>query len=235
MFDGLIRHALKGKGRDADVKDLVARVRERLVTKETIKTEIGDRMRYAREISGLDQDEAAKALGYSNSAHLSLFESGKKSVPMHMLINAATVYGVSADYLLGLSDEPERDPMVAEQRAMQRHVDALIKTTSNHMVGLLVETVMSSAPTKATALDLIEKGDQAVKAINRARELNPRAFDQNLRGGAAVIGAANDLQAAINRARDRLARYERIQAVQVRIAERRAGIERPLFEDTPTT
>ena len=42
--------------------------------------------------------------GYSN------YDTGANDIPTHVLIQLSRFYGVSIDYLLGESDNPERQP-----------------------------------------------------------------------------------------------------------------------------
>ena len=82
--------------------------------------EICRRLILARKLNQLDQSEAAKTLGYSNSSQLSKIEAGQASVSREFIVRAAIAYRASADYLLGLSNELERDPRTTEQVAVLR-------------------------------------------------------------------------------------------------------------------
>lgn len=59
-----------------------------------------------RKEKGLSQKEAAEALGVSQ-ALLSHYEKGIRECGLEFLIKAADFYGVSADYLLGRSADPD--------------------------------------------------------------------------------------------------------------------------------
>lgn len=84
-----------------------------------------ERYRKARNEAGLSQDGAARAIGCSKGA-VQTWESGDR-VPgeARLLIGAAKAYGVSTDYLLGLTDDPTPhwatsgpdDPALAEDLA----------------------------------------------------------------------------------------------------------------------
>lgn len=67
-------------------------------------TEIGPRLREAREAKGWTQSDLARASGV-NQATISYIESGQKHVNSGVLVRIATSLGVSTDDLLGLSEK----------------------------------------------------------------------------------------------------------------------------------
>lgn len=62
------------------------------------------RIRNLREDSDKTQQEIADILGTSQTMY-ARYERGANELPIHHLITLCKYYGVSADYLLGLSDE----------------------------------------------------------------------------------------------------------------------------------
>ena len=68
----------------------------------------------ARQMSKLTAVEAAERLGVSQAA-LSSWESGRKSPTIENLIGMADIYGVTTDYLLGRSNEPQG---ISDNRAL---------------------------------------------------------------------------------------------------------------------
>lgn len=86
---------------------------------------IGSRMKEAREINNLTQVAAAKLLfGHDNSSYLSKIESGNYAKEMgqellSIILKAAKAYEVSSDFLLGLSEEWEREPVLAIQKNIE--------------------------------------------------------------------------------------------------------------------
>ena len=75
---------------------------------------IGERLRKARKASGLLQVELAVAMGDRyDSGTISRVETGKSSLRLDGLVNAAKELKVSTDYLLGLTD----DPAIVQQRS----------------------------------------------------------------------------------------------------------------------
>ena len=65
------------------------------------------RLRDTREDSDKTQAEIAAALKMHVQQY-QLYESGKRKLPIDKLIELSVYYGVSTDYLLGLSDKKER-------------------------------------------------------------------------------------------------------------------------------
>ena len=65
------------------------------------------RLRDLREDNDLTQTQIAEKLG-TNLNQYQLYESGKRSLPLDMLQDLCSIYNVSADYILGLTDNPRR-------------------------------------------------------------------------------------------------------------------------------
>lgn len=61
------------------------------------------RIRDLREDKDLSQKEIAALLNISQSTY-SRYESGFLDIPSEILISLSKLYGVSTDYILGLSD-----------------------------------------------------------------------------------------------------------------------------------
>ena len=62
------------------------------------------RVRELREDQGLTQTQIAKMLGMSQTGY-SKYETGENDIPTAILIKLAQFYGVSTDYLLGVTDK----------------------------------------------------------------------------------------------------------------------------------
>jgi transcriptional regulator with XRE-family HTH domain len=90
------------------------------ITAENVKPITARRFIAARKLSGLDQQQAAARLGYRNSSQLSKIESGQSGAAVYVIQRAAIAYGVSMEFLTGLSDYPERDAATGEQLAIMR-------------------------------------------------------------------------------------------------------------------
>lgn len=63
-----------------------------------------ERLETARKKCGMTQRQAADSLHIVRSTY-SYYERGKTNPPLDILIKLAKLYGVSADYLLGLEEE----------------------------------------------------------------------------------------------------------------------------------
>lgn len=65
------------------------------------------RVRELREDQGLTQTQIAKMLGMSQTGY-SKYETGENDIPTAILIKLAQFYGVSTDYMLGVTDKKEK-------------------------------------------------------------------------------------------------------------------------------
>lgn len=65
------------------------------------------RIRDLREDRDLKQREVAAHLNCSQQVY-SNYELGQRDVPTEILISLAKLYDVSVDYILGLTDKPQR-------------------------------------------------------------------------------------------------------------------------------
>ena len=227
MFEGLVqgnkrRSGDKARAGSANVK--------RADSNAVLRKIVGERMLEARRINGLDQTEASEKLGYRNSTQLSLIEQGKRLPPHELLLKASTVYAVATDFLLGLSDEPERDPKAAERQAAMRHVHALVSGTSEAMIGLLLQYLAHGVPSVRTAESLLNVADELAQAVNRTRQMNLKLFDEKLKGGSSLVRLADQTAIACAQAREMLSRHERVTEFKMRSEEKRVGVTHPLFD-----
>lgn len=67
------------------------------------------RIRDIREDHDMRQKDVAKYLQCSQVCY-SYYELGRRDIPSEVLIQLATLYGTSVDYLLGLTDEEKPYP-----------------------------------------------------------------------------------------------------------------------------
>ena len=67
---------------------------------------VGERLRAARERAGMDQIDVAVGIGFSAHTAISNIECGRSAIHVDRVAPAARLLQVSADYLLGLTDDP---------------------------------------------------------------------------------------------------------------------------------
>lgn len=65
----------------------------------------GGRLQHARNMTGLSQRQVAESFGITKVGYQN-YEYGRRSPSLEMLPRLARFFRVSADYLLGLTDEP---------------------------------------------------------------------------------------------------------------------------------
>ena len=65
------------------------------------------RPRDLREDHDLSQGKIAELLQVSQQ-HYSMYETGKRELPMHHFVTLAKFYNVSLDYLAGLTNTPKK-------------------------------------------------------------------------------------------------------------------------------
>lgn len=66
------------------------------------------RLKDLREDEDLTQENIANLLNLTNQQAYQRYESGKVELPMHYFIKLAKFYGVSLDYIAGLTNEKKK-------------------------------------------------------------------------------------------------------------------------------
>lgn len=64
-----------------------------------------DRLYQLRKARGLSQKQLGEVFGLSNHA-ISMMEAGERGTTIEKLVAMAEYFGVSTDYLLGVTDDP---------------------------------------------------------------------------------------------------------------------------------
>ena len=171
---------------------------------------VGERLREAREMMGYSQIKAAKHLGYANSTKLAKIEGGRDSsqIPMWVIKRAATLYDVSADYLLGNSETMEvEDLRHAALREMNMHMREEWERLRQRDV-LAQQRLQDRIVEIEELIGLLEReSSEAEMAMRRVAELNTDWED--MRGGSRLLDAVERTAAAARTARNRLKRYHR--------------------------
>ncbi len=174
----------------------------------------------ARVMSGLTAVEAARSIGYGNSTQLSLIESGARKIPdnIRFLVNAARAYGVSCDFLLGLSSNMEPDGQIAHQYAIARHM-ADISGAVGSVLANAMQNYMSEAYPTATEyrriMEAIEKVDDGLAKMRDKYE-----FDE-VPGGTVLSRPIEQLSAITDMLRPRL---KKLKAIEDYMTDMRRGL-----------
>ena len=66
------------------------------------------KLRGLREDNDLTQGQVAAVLGTSQTMY-ARYERGANELPLHHLLTLCRLYGVSADYILGLSEKRQKE------------------------------------------------------------------------------------------------------------------------------
>lgn len=84
---------------------------------------LAERLRLAREMAGLSQGQVAKLLGLHRPS-ISEMEAGRRKVASEELVELASTYGVTIEWLLG-ADTPESDARRAKLALAARELSKL--------------------------------------------------------------------------------------------------------------
>lgn len=192
---------------------------------------VRERMIRARVMNGFTAVEAAKRLGYSNSAQISLIENGERKVPndWQFLLRMSKVYSVSVDYLLGLSSQPERDPVAAESFAMLRGFEELMQAQAMAMTTAFVRYGKEKEAGRVDLQGVCAAAQAVTAALARFRELNPE-FDTDMRAGNTLLAAVGRLEMAVIPVQDTITRRALSEKHCLAIAK---GKEGPLSSYVP--
>ena len=168
----------------------------RRVEDARLRKVFAERMYRARvEMRGWTQLHAAKMLGFSNSSPLAKIEMGD-SFSSTMPVIAARVYGVSTDFLLGVSDfEDEISPTTGMETAILNANMAFWQTKMIEQAKVLARYCRVSKVTIDGMTTLVKKSAGLKEAFTRVQELNPDVWAE-CRGGTRLETAISELEEA---------------------------------------
>lgn len=177
----------------------------------------GDRVRAAREMTGLTQKDVAKHLGFANSARLNKIENGNFTrIELPCIIALSRLFQVSSDFLLGLTEEcePYVDKTVLDWKKTdggKRQAIALIQAAATQAfqeslseyaaLGEQVRTCLSSLSDISEAFDLLERGVGKAMETERGRKKI-----ESLPGGASILSALDKMRIGVRIAKIGVAR-----------------------------
>ncbi|MFK5950339.1 MAG: hypothetical protein QM500_16395 [Methylococcales bacterium] len=144
---------------------------------------IGVRMVEARKLCGLTQINAAKLLGYSNSSKLAKIEnaSDTDSVPFMLIHKASGVYKVSMDFLYGVTDVYERDPVLAQQKQIEQWLFNQYSTIREDESKQLKTVLKRVVDLEGVAANSAKRAVKNIETLERMIVINPEC-ENNLKG-----------------------------------------------------
>lgn len=155
---------------------------------------VGSRIVAARELSGVQQFEFSRAIGHKTPAQPSLWESGRRLLPLADVPTVARALGVSSDFLLGLSDEPERDPAVARRALLVGHLRDQLDAVAGHLADAALQSG-AEVESAMRATGLLSKVVAMQNAVERFEAANASSFDE-MPCGALLRRTARELSEA---------------------------------------
>lgn len=186
----------------------------RLCEDEETEQLMRERLIVARNLNGLDQQKAAEKLGYKNSSQLSKVESGEAPFPKSLLRRAAYAYGVSSDWLLGLSNEPERDSHLASEMAVMRAVREAVVANTSIVTRQMLDLAAEQMPLANHVRSMLIAAHQATTTFDRCCR-NNASFQDDIRGGASLTRAMDDLQEVVIGIEKAMARSEAVAQARI--------------------
>jgi transcriptional regulator with XRE-family HTH domain len=204
--------------------------------KSRLKKIVAERLLEARELNGYSQTEAALKFGYKTPAQLSLWEMNRRFPPPAMLVRASAVYRVSLDYLMGISPEPDRDPMSAQRLHVTAAAQQMCAGMSNTLAEAIIEQTRMGGPTVEAAYAIVGESERLVNAFKKFTELNEKKFEL-MRGGNTLKTSFESFEAnGLALAKEQIARHARTNAAAVKSLMKKIAPQdhksRALFEPT---
>jgi transcriptional regulator with XRE-family HTH domain len=180
---------------------------------------VGERLKQARLYAGMQQIEAAQQIGYKAATQLNEAEAGKRMLDNNKLIPLARLYGTTMDYLLGLTDDPDSDPVASAQRRLTDFVTGRFVMLARAMAERNIDAVRKMSVDTGETLRLSELVLEIDAAMTRVRQAYP-ALDQDVRGLGSVV---LKLQTAADRAQDAISRHARAHRAEMHRMQQVSG------------
>jgi len=155
---------------------------------------VGSRIRAAREANGIAQFELAKAIGHQNSAQPSLWEAGRRLIPMTDLARVAKALDTTADYLLGLTDDMDGDPAEVRRGLLVQHLRDQLEAVASTLAGAVLESGLELEGAMRST-QLMTRCADVQQAVSRFRSANADAFE-DMPAGALLVRSVRELAEA---------------------------------------
>lgn len=117
----------------------------------SLLTEMGNRIRIAREQLGLTQDELARRTGYTSRSSVNKIEDGKVDIPQSKIQLFANALNVTPSYIMGWENIDEELTLNFHEKQviqayrnkpeMQPAVDKLLGVDSEELVDDMIKTM----------------------------------------------------------------------------------------------
>lgn len=162
---------------------------------------IAARFRQARDLSGFKSEkEATIRMGLRNPKVISQIENCHRQPTLYFVIRAAEAYGVSADFLLGMSEDDDRSSDIATRSVILKQNTKMVEM----FAGILSKTTYDYAKNVGdeTTQQLAETAEALYVKFTRFCQLNPEF--ENMRGGAPVQHLILSLMPTVKRIKKRL-------------------------------
>lgn len=166
---------------------------------------VGPRLCSAREIAGLSQTAAATKLGYATPAQLNLHEQGRRLMPLPELIRAAEIFGTTVDFLVGTTNESDRDPSRALRAAAVRGLRGMLDGVAERMTDEIGRFATLCGPDATNARAVLGAGTELLDALG-VMQRQPE-FD-DVHGGAKVTRVAREFEERLSAVREAIARFD---------------------------
>jgi transcriptional regulator with XRE-family HTH domain len=185
---------------------------------------IGSRMREAREIAGMQQIHAAKLLGYRNSSRLNKIENATNvsTISLHTILTAAKIYDVSCDFLLGVSNDWERDARAAQESNSMSYILEL--WNQQHLNDL--NAIRRNENKVKVLCKSVESYSHSVKKCRESLNIfmdKNKGFD-DMKAGATLVNAVCGLENAVYNATAQLRRYKADTKIEHDLRSKQLGV-----------
>jgi transcriptional regulator with XRE-family HTH domain len=187
-------------------------------TQADLQRLIGTRIRAAMALNGLDGKVVAAQAGHRNGTQLSLWQSGERMPPAMQLILVAEICKVPLDFLLGISDEPERNTSLAARTQIARMMQERLESAVSAMVSEVHAEVTHGLPVRDAWQRTMAGVHEVIAALAHVIEKDGDAFD-DLPGGSRLLAAAQNLTSAVLRLDHRAGVTERDRAAFGRLSD----------------
>ena len=173
----------------------------------------------ARELNGWTLEQAASRVGYRNRSGLFKLEckscenSFTRKVSAEILIRLSKGYGVSIDFLLGLTNDPELSRTEVERFSVLRAVNEAVKAVSQDIAIKADKALSQSIQYKHHFDALRDVCEGVVSSSQRLIELNAQEFE-DLRNGANFMRHQNNLKTMMDDINQRIKRESRLSTMQ---------------------